>query len=140
MGLFQNLLPPIVCTLDEMHANFQNQWSRDTEKSAGAHLSGLMEFKFLVGLVIGRRILDYLESVTVLLQKRSSDILLAYNMSNEIKEHIMNISSTMDENNHRHHLSLQKFMREDIYSERNLIKMKLFACSQCGKIFIRRKI
>ena len=53
MGLFQNLLPPIVRTLDEMHANFQNQWSRDTEKSAGAHLVGLMEFKFLVGLVIG---------------------------------------------------------------------------------------
>ena len=59
MGLFQSLLPPIVHTLDEMHANFDDGWSRDTVHKSGSLLKGLMEFNFLVGLIIGRRILDY---------------------------------------------------------------------------------
>ena len=97
MGLFQSLLPPIVHTLDEMHANFYNSWSRDTEKKAGTHLGGIREFKFLVGLIIGRRVLDYLESITTLLQKRTNDVLSAYIMMSEVKTRLKNISEKMDE-------------------------------------------
>ena len=58
---------------------------------------GLMEFRFLVGLIIGRRVLDYLESITVLLQMRSGDVLAAYIMVNEVKARIKIISENMDE-------------------------------------------
>ncbi len=56
-----------------------------------------MEFKFLVGLIIGRRVLDYLESITLLLQKRTGDVLAAYIMMNEVKARIKNILENMDE-------------------------------------------
>ena len=77
---FQNLLPGIVANLEEMDLNRDKKFDRETFATATAYLTAMTKFKFIVSLVISRRILHYVRPATVKMQLKQRNFLESYNL------------------------------------------------------------
>ena len=83
-GSFWNFFTIIVYALEKMKDNAKPDihFNDDTSKKISNLYKSCYNFDFVVALVITRSILSYTSAVTELLQKKSNDILQAYQSIN----------------------------------------------------------
>ena len=58
MNIFENLMPAIVSAFEDMSYNDDKKFNRDTSAKATAQLKLVLDFQFIVSLVLSRNILD----------------------------------------------------------------------------------
>ena len=75
VDFFQDAYIAIVTALEHMSVNFKGKFNSDTISKASNLLKLILNFDFIVKLVISRHILDFTSSVTKLLQSKSIDII-----------------------------------------------------------------
>ena len=62
-------------TLEEIFFNLEGKYKKDTSVKANSLLKLILNFHFIVKLVISRLILDYTNSVAQILQGKNNDII-----------------------------------------------------------------
>ena len=84
--------------LEEMkdNANPDIHFNDDTSTKASNLYKSCYNFDFVVALVITRSILSYTSAVTELLQKKSNDILQAYQLIESVKAQFYDIRANVD--------------------------------------------
>ena len=75
MEVFQDLMPAVVASLEEMTFNKEKTYNRETSATASSYLKAITCFQFIVCLVISRHVLNYSRPATVKLQMKEHDIL-----------------------------------------------------------------
>ena len=80
LDLFKDDFVSIVKTLEFFCLNPESKVNRDTVSRSQALLNHLSNFPFLVTLVVTRKIFDFTHSVTELLQAKSNDIVVGFDL------------------------------------------------------------
>ena len=78
------------------NANPDIHFNDDTSTKASNLYKSCYNFDFVVALVITRSILSYTSAVTELLQKKSNDILQAYQLIESVKAQFYDIRANVD--------------------------------------------
>ena len=82
--------------LEQFRSDFKNGWDAKTKKEASSFLNALTTFEFLIGIISSYRLLHPLSSVTQKLQRRTADIVYAYNNMQEAVENLNYIREDVD--------------------------------------------
>ena len=82
--------------LDQFRSDFTNGWDAKTKKAASSFLNALTTFEFLIGIISLYRLLNPLSSVTQKLQRRTADIVYAYNNMQEAVDNLNYIRKNVD--------------------------------------------
>ena len=80
LDLFKDDFVSIVKTLEFFCLNPESKVNRDTVSRSQALLNHLSNFPFIVTLVVTRKIFDFTHSVTELLQAKSNDIVVGFDL------------------------------------------------------------
>ena len=96
--VFETFFTIIVYALEKMkdNANPDIHFNDDTSTKASNLYKSCYNFDFVVALVITRSILSYTSAVTELLQKKSNDILQAYQLIESVKAQFHDIRANVD--------------------------------------------
>ena len=71
-------------TLEEIFFNLEGKYKKDTSVKANSLLKLILNFHFIVKLVISRLILDYTNSVAQILQGKNNDIIKGLDLINTL--------------------------------------------------------
>ena len=80
MEVFQDLVPAVVASLEEMTFNKEMTYNRETSATASSYLKAITFFQFIACLVVSRHVLNYSRPATVKLQMKERDILEGYKL------------------------------------------------------------
>ena len=102
---FALLLPSIVKTFEVILDEQQHQqysletpwnWDRETVQKANSCYHTCCSFQFLVSLIVGMKTLAVIKPVSIKLQKKSNDIVKAYNMIAETEKELRQMRNNAD--------------------------------------------
>lgn len=86
---FYDLYPVVVKTMEEITTRGNNfgdwSWDSDTITKANGFLHQITNFEFIVSFYVTMTLLSSLRGVTVKLQKRSQDVLMAYELASDVQ-------------------------------------------------------
>ena len=95
---FAELFPVIVKSLRDIALKEDTvQWNRKTIADASGLLSGIEKGSFLVALVIGYNILNYIKGLTVMLQQSSIDITRAMGLVEDTRKSLQDVRHRVKE-------------------------------------------
>ena len=95
--VFEELLLPIVVSLQEIEKNPGSSWNPDTYREAGSLARKITNFDFLISFVATQNILAYVRGLTVRLQSRTLDSSLAYDDVSSVTQVLVNVRSNIKE-------------------------------------------
>ena len=101
MEVFQDLMPAVVSSLEEMNFNKEKTYSRETSATASSYLKAITCFQSIVCLVVSRHVLNYSRQATVKLQMKERDILEGYKLIEVLRSTINHVINDID---HYHQL------------------------------------
>ena len=96
LDTFQELLPAIASSLEEMKFNVGHKYYGDTPVNADNYFHRLTSFDFLVKLVVVRSVFYYTLDATVLLQSRKNDIADGFSIISSLKSNINSLVDQVD--------------------------------------------
>ena len=77
-GVFLNLFPAVVKTLDAISEGRAGGWNTESSRLAGSLVHAITMFPFVISYIVTKQCLGYVKGLTVSLQKRANDICHAY--------------------------------------------------------------
>ena len=113
-SIFFELYPFVIQVMEDIcHCN-SSEWSWDSESitKANGFLHNITSFQFLVAASIAMRLLSFLRSVTVRLQKRSIDIVNAYGQVHAIQNEMESFNANCDLEFHTWFVEISKLAQE----------------------------
>ena len=96
LNIFIDLLPAIVAALEKICFNIERKYNRDTSSTAVSLLHLVLNFQFIVALVICKNVLNYLRPLTVKLQSKDQDILRGYEMVKVLCDTLKHVINEVD--------------------------------------------
>ena len=96
LDVFEELFTYVVETLEYFSVNPESTINRDTSIKAQALLTHILNFNFIVSLVITRKVFDFTHSVTALLQAKSNDIINGFELIGSLIDLMSNIRINID--------------------------------------------
>ena len=114
--MFYDLYPSIIKTMEAIStcSSEYGEWSWDTETltKARGFLHHLVSFEFLVTFNVTMRVLSSLRSLTIKLQKKSSDILAAYEHVSEVITDLELLKTNCEEEFHLWYCEIKTLAEE----------------------------
>ena len=96
MEVFQDLIPGVVASLEEMTFNKENTYNRETSATASSYLKAITCFQFIVCLDVTRHVLNSSRPATVKLQMKERDILEGYKLIQVLRSTINHVINDID--------------------------------------------
>ena len=122
--IFTEMYPAVVASLTYICTNTGGHWNNDSITLASSLLSGITTFNFLITLVVVKRFMRYLKSLTTRLQEKGADLSKAY-------QHVQTMQSTLvsvrEEIEDKHDLLFEAASK--IASENNISVLRPRTCN-----------
>ena len=96
VDVFEEFFAYVVETLEYFSVNSESTTNRDTSIKTKALLNHIPNLKFIVSLVITRKVFDFTHSVTSLLQAKSNDIINGFELIGSFTDLMSNIRVNID--------------------------------------------
>ena len=101
MEVFQDFMPAVVASLEEMTFSKENTYNRETSATASSYLKAITCFQFIECLVVSRHVLNHSRPATVKLQMKERVILEGYKLIEVLRSTINHVINDID---HYHQL------------------------------------